>query len=71
MSNHFGENGSVETLREAEECEERREGEREERRERERGGREKEEQRLQQPREILSILTGPFHSNFRGLAHSS
>ena len=39
--------------------------------ERERGGREKEEKRLQQPREILSILTGPFHSNFRGLAHSS
>jgi hypothetical protein len=37
----------------------------------ERGGREKEEKRLQQPREILSILTGPFHSNFRGLAHSS
>jgi len=39
--------------------------------ERERGGREKEEKRLQQPREILSILTGPFHSNFRGLAYSS
>ena len=45
MSNHFGENGSVETLREAEECEERREGEREERRgERERGARERREE---------------------------
>jgi hypothetical protein len=37
----------------------------------ERVGREKEEMRLQQPREILSMITGPFHSNFRGLAPSS
>ena len=52
-------------------------GEERERRERggemggERVGREKEEMRLQQPREILSMITGPFHSNFRGLAPSS
>ncbi len=37
----------------------------------ERVGREKEEMRLQQPREILGMITGPFHSNFRGLAPSS
>ena len=61
LRNHFGVNASVETLQEWEEREERRE----------RVGRGKEEMSLQQPREILSMITGPFHSNFRGLAPSS
>ena len=38
-----------------------------ERRERGVGEREKEDKRLQQSREILSMDTGPFHSNIHGI----
>jgi hypothetical protein len=53
----------VEILQEGEDCKEnteRREGEREERGV---GEKEKDEKRLQQSPEILSMDTGPFHSN--------
>ena len=59
----------VETLREGkerEESKERREGVGE-RRERGVGKREKEDKTLQKSREILSMDTGPFHSNIHGI----